>query len=145
MPNQQTIEQTPVEALLRRERKRFTTYWTLLSEMHIRRQLPEWVRAGFAGAGSHEDWDAQSADQQATDLAIKGAIVPSRYLLGVDNGGTVCLQSRDGVPLFEGAASELPARHADALFEFTRPQLDMFVRALHRETSERLGLEATHD
>ena len=131
----------PLDALLRRERKHFSTYWTVMQEMRLRGELPAWVRSSFPRAVCHEDWDALYAHQQETDAAVKGEHVPRKYSLGLDMHNEAFLHSRDGWLVFQGKPSELAAKHPDALFEFTPSQLQMYVNALRCEA---LGHEVAY-
>lgn len=131
----------PMDALLRRERKHFSTYWTVMQEMRLRGELPDWVRSAYPGAGKHEDWDALDIDRSTTDAAVRGEQVRRRYSLGLDNQNEAFLHSQDGWLLFQGKPSELAAKHPDALFEFTPSQLQMYVNALRCEA---LGHEAAY-
>ncbi len=131
----------PIAALLRRERKRFSTYWTLMQEMRIRGELPEWVRKGFPTVGQHEDWDANVVDQHATDAAVLGEPQPRKYSLGLDNRSEAFLHSQEGHLLFQGKPSDLAASFPDALFEFSRSQLQMYVNALRCES---MGTEVAY-
>ena len=134
-------ELAPLNALLRRERKRFVSYWTVLQEMRIRGELPDWVQKNFASIGEHADYDDQHSDQQETDRALRGEPVLSKYSIGLDSRNTLFVHRFDGSLLFEGRPSEMPARHQDVLFELTPSQLQMYVNALRVET---LGMEAAY-
>ena len=131
----------PIDALLRRERKHFSTYWTVMQEMRLRGELPDWVRNTYPAAGSHEDWDALYFHQRATDAASKGEHVPCKYSLGLDTHNDAFLHSQQGWLVFQGKPSELAAKHPDALFEFTPSQLQMYVNALRCEA---LGFEVAY-
>lgn len=48
--------------LMELERTRYLTWWTMLSEMRARRQLPNWVATNHIGNGpDHERWSEKSA------------------------------------------------------------------------------------
>ncbi|WP_311885757.1 MULTISPECIES: hypothetical protein [unclassified Pseudomonas] len=48
--------------LMELERTRYLTWWTMLSEMRARRQLPDWVVTNRIGNGpDHERWSDKSA------------------------------------------------------------------------------------
>jgi hypothetical protein len=57
-----TFECQSLIDLMESERTRYLTWWTMLSEMRARRQLPDWVVINCIGNGpDHERWSDKAA------------------------------------------------------------------------------------
>lgn len=74
-----------VAAMLIAERAHASTWWTILSEMRQRRELPEW--AVKMGAGTHPSYDKWDADCRVSNLALLAYDGHLNFAEGVNSQG----------------------------------------------------------
>lgn len=103
---------TTLDALLATERRFASHWWTVLNEMRLHGQLPDWVKAVEDRVGSHVEMDAYHEAVSRTDLSV-GRRPDVEYCIWDKKRNVLA----DGIESFVEAsefADELRARHPSA-------------------------------
>lgn len=110
-PKDSSIE--TVESLLAAERKIATSWWTILNEMRLHKQLPDWAMKMDGPVGSHAQMDILEELRRKTDVALSGLPAEYTYLVWDEKrntlaGGFSSIREADKV------AAELRPQHPTA-------------------------------
>lgn len=81
--NIENKEFATLQNLLAPERRQAVEWWSLLHEMRLRGELPDWVRSAFPDAGSSDHMQERRKLEQKIDRAISGEPQPCGYSLAV--------------------------------------------------------------
>lgn len=139
--NSTAPEPATSQNLLARERRIATEHWSLLNEMRLHDELPEWVKTNFPMAGTHAEADEIHNVKKLVDKAVSGDIVPCRYGLGRDMDGLFYLHGSGGEVEFQGSAVDLASK-SGVMEQLTAHQLTSVACGI-REYAKKL--EASHE
>lgn len=118
-----------VSTLLAIERRISIHCWTVINELRLRSQLPQWVLNSFPDSGTRREWQAIHTARAAVDAALAGERVDARYVLGYTlEGEQYVLHDRDSEQDTFGAASTIAA--SEATEALTPSQLRMLARGV---------------
>ena len=130
------------EELLAQEREFSREAWKILSEMRMRGELPEWVRAKYPHAGTAEQYSEMLRAQESVNQSLLGGEMGTASFWVSQNVDTrqllVVREDRGLEPFrFEGAAGDLLKQHPEIIAQFTARQLATFANALRGEEDHR--------
>jgi hypothetical protein len=89
MPNATNSQLDTVESLLASERSIASMWWTILNEMRLHKQLPDWVLKMEGPVGSHAQMDVLGDIQRKTDIALSGLPAEYEYLVWDEKRNTL--------------------------------------------------------
>ncbi|PQV51814.1 hypothetical protein [Paraburkholderia sp. BL21I4N1] len=123
-----------VESLLAGERRIALSLWTILHEMRLHKQLPDWVMKMDGPVGSHAQWDILDNIRRKTDVALSGLQPEYEYLVWDEKRNTLAggfPSIREANKAADNLRSEYPTARVVRLHRLDEGQFTISRRTYH--------------